>query len=916
MASYSWPSQGGGGVTIYANLAAFPDADTVQDGTLGVAADTDTLYMSNGVTWNAIGSTGAVLSIGTFDSGTASANGAHIDSNALIMQSASATVPGLVNVSTQTFTGNKTFNGSITASNLSGTNTGDVTLAAVGATPNANAASLTGQALNLQPANASFPGVMTTATQSLAGAKTFTTSISSPLHFFTGSSSGTLTIQAAATTTDHALTMPSAQGSAYTFLMNNGSGALSWTATFDDPQDIRNYTIVTSVAGNALTIAVKTKAGTDPSAADPILVPFRSATANLGTYSTVAITGALSIVVPSGATLGRITNNNDWPLCVWLINNAGTAELAVSTSPAFASIVSTTTIGAGSTSATTMYSTTGRSSVAMTSIGVLTANLPAQNNYTVVPTEIVLTNGSYDTADTRGASPLSYKSSVLGAINGSTGLTIGPNSINMSTGILIGANASSSTTANNIMIGNSISVPLGGAGSNVIVGNSSSTSGSPSRSVVVGTSVTSTAGSDAVAVGQASSAKSDRVVTIGASSGYTTATGADGSVSIGAGASTGAFANSVLITPGPSATNTVDISAANQLAFGSQRASGSITDVRFGAGGVSNTNAVNVSLGITGITGADAAGKNLTIQAGNGTGSGGSGIIVFQTATPAASSSTPNTLATRGGFNAGGGFFLNGTTSGSLILAAAAVTTNHTLTFPSAQGAASSVLFNNGSGTLSWYDTAATNTVDSIVRRDGSGNFAAGTITATLTGTASGNTTIASQTNHGVVIASSTNAMTSTTAGTAGQFLVSAGASADPVWADVGATQSSTFSTAAWPFAADVIGDLASISCTAGTWVISVFLVPGATGGAVTTASLTTGISTTSGNSASGLVAGNTAAVMTPATFASSGDKESMAIPSYIVTPGSTTTYYFKGLAEGSVTNLVAGGRISAFRIK
>lgn len=67
--------------------------------------------------------------------------------------------------------------GNMSAANLSGTNTGDVTLGAVGSTPNANAASLTGQALTLQPADASFPGVVTTGTQSFAGAKTFTGAI-------------------------------------------------------------------------------------------------------------------------------------------------------------------------------------------------------------------------------------------------------------------------------------------------------------------------------------------------------------------------------------------------------------------------------------------------------------------------------------------------------------------------------------------------------------------------------------------------------------------------------------------------------------------------------------------------------------------------------------------------------------------
>ena len=57
--------------------------------------------------------------------------------------------------------------------NTSGANTGDVTLAVIGSTPNANGGSLTSQVLTLQPADASFGGVMTTTTQTIAGAKTW-----------------------------------------------------------------------------------------------------------------------------------------------------------------------------------------------------------------------------------------------------------------------------------------------------------------------------------------------------------------------------------------------------------------------------------------------------------------------------------------------------------------------------------------------------------------------------------------------------------------------------------------------------------------------------------------------------------------------------------------------------------------------
>jgi hypothetical protein len=54
----------------------------------------------------------------------------------------------------------------------SGSYYGPVTLTAIGATPNANGASLSGQALTLQPASVSFGGVLTTGTQEIAGTKT------------------------------------------------------------------------------------------------------------------------------------------------------------------------------------------------------------------------------------------------------------------------------------------------------------------------------------------------------------------------------------------------------------------------------------------------------------------------------------------------------------------------------------------------------------------------------------------------------------------------------------------------------------------------------------------------------------------------------------------------------------------------
>ncbi len=96
-------------IPTYPDFASFPSAITAGNGALAIALDTDILYISDGLNWTPIGGPGIPLSIGTFDSGTPSANGAHIDANALIMQSASSTNPGLVNISTQTFEGVKTF---------------------------------------------------------------------------------------------------------------------------------------------------------------------------------------------------------------------------------------------------------------------------------------------------------------------------------------------------------------------------------------------------------------------------------------------------------------------------------------------------------------------------------------------------------------------------------------------------------------------------------------------------------------------------------------------------------------------------------------------------------------------------------------------------------------------------------------
>jgi hypothetical protein len=115
---------------------------------------------------------GGVLTIASLGAVPNGAGGS-ISGTVLTLQPADGTNPGLLTAGAQTIGGAKTFSGAISASNLSGTNTGNVTLAAVGSAPAAEGASLSGQVLTLQPADASNPGVVTTGAQTIAGVKSW-----------------------------------------------------------------------------------------------------------------------------------------------------------------------------------------------------------------------------------------------------------------------------------------------------------------------------------------------------------------------------------------------------------------------------------------------------------------------------------------------------------------------------------------------------------------------------------------------------------------------------------------------------------------------------------------------------------------------------------------------------------------------
>ena len=149
-----------------------------------------------------------------------------------------------------------------------------------------------------------------------------------------------------------------------------------------DPYLLANLNLSVVMSANAITIALKTDAGTDPSTSDPVYVRFRSATLATSGTTKVGITSALSLTVSSGSTLGTVSAQAH-RLYVGLLNNAGTAELFVYNPLSGSNLkglvesqrISTTSEGgAGAAdSAQVAYSTTARTNVAFRIIGFFEA---------------------------------------------------------------------------------------------------------------------------------------------------------------------------------------------------------------------------------------------------------------------------------------------------------------------------------------------------------------------------------------------------------------------------------------------------------------------------------------------------------------------------------------------------------------
>jgi hypothetical protein len=190
-----------------------------------------------------------------------------------------------------------------------------------------------------------------------------------------------------------------------------------------DSDLINNLAITTSVASSALTVALKTKAGNDPSTSEPIQISFRSVTATSGTYTTRNVTAATSIVVSSGSTLGMAANVAA-NLYVYALDNAGTVEVGISSYLFQDNSIQSSTAegGAGAAdSATVLYSTTARSSVPVRLIGVVNITEPTAGTWSLNATTV--------TSD-----PIGYVATSFANSKATNGYTYLPNGLIMQWG--------------------------------------------------------------------------------------------------------------------------------------------------------------------------------------------------------------------------------------------------------------------------------------------------------------------------------------------------------------------------------------------------------------------------------------------------------------------------------------------------
>jgi hypothetical protein len=139
--------------------------------------------------------------------------------------------------------------------------------------------------------------------------------------------------------------------------------------------------ITASVGSSALTVTL-----------NPTILNFRNTPLTSGTINTRTVASAISVVVPSTATLGTVSAQQS-RIVVIALDNAGTVELAVvnisgGTNLDETTLISTTAIIAGSNSASVVYSTTARTSLPFRVVGYIESTQATAGTWATAPSTI------------------------------------------------------------------------------------------------------------------------------------------------------------------------------------------------------------------------------------------------------------------------------------------------------------------------------------------------------------------------------------------------------------------------------------------------------------------------------------------------------------------------------------------------
>ena len=188
---------------------------------------------------------------------------------------------------------------------------------------------------------------------------------------------GTIVVDRIESDASYASTINVASQITFSNTVNFGANPI-FTNAFD-----KIFSITASVATNALTVTL-----------NPCALDFRSSTLTSGTIVTRTVTSAISVTVSSGSTLGTVSAQQS-RIVVLAIDNAGTVELAVVNISGGNQLDETNLItttaegGAGAAdSASTIYSTTARTSVAYKVVGYVESTQTTAGTWATAPSTI------------------------------------------------------------------------------------------------------------------------------------------------------------------------------------------------------------------------------------------------------------------------------------------------------------------------------------------------------------------------------------------------------------------------------------------------------------------------------------------------------------------------------------------------